>query len=160
MKNHITVDQFKELTDSEKKIVQDGWKPEDGDWYYKITTVKLPDGLYDTHEDIDVIHDACAGEFGEGVNIMKQTNMDKDGTILIKIDVYPLLSVDRLVELLGSPLMVKWNSEFHGSKFDVSFVAHLPDKLTILSLEESIRLESADELCDALWRAYLVRLRS
>lgn len=160
MKTNITADQFNELTEEEKNKLQDWWKPEEGDWYYIKTKIKNPDGTYQTYEDLDVIHEYCAGDYSGGVNILKTTEINKDGSILTLKQAYPLLSVTDLIELLGNPLIIKWNSDLHGSRVDVTFVSKVPKKLTLAAINESLRLESAEDLCDALWRAYLVRLRS
>jgi hypothetical protein len=156
MKLNITVDQFKELTEKERKYLQDSWIPEEGDMYYRVTTVKLPDGKYETHEDIDIIHNACAGEYGEGVNIAKKVDVDKDGTILVKAEIYPLPSVTNLIYRLGKFTIIKSNP----SSYEVTFMGEPPETDSISSINKSMRLESSEELCDALWYAYLVQLRS
>lgn len=160
MKQHITVEQLNELSNSGKKTLREWWKPKEGDWYFIPKGIQYGSGYgmwEETRWEEETIHCLGYGEVGEGGGggdrkymsdikfesiLYGEYGDDNYFEIPVK-NVYPLLSIGQMIEFLDEHTEGNYQIQRNGER----------DGWRLNSDDISFNEKGSKELCDSLWEA-------
>jgi hypothetical protein len=138
MKLHIDVEQLNELSDKAKEKLREWWKPEEGD-----LVIFLQDNNHFDKETFVVGTGTFLTDKGWGVNYEDQAGL------MPKENVYPLLSIGQMIELIDENDVGEWG--IHNQAGDGWTISS--NNLYAPQYYIPQHGTDSDSVCDCLWEA-------
>ena len=136
MKQHITLEQFLEISEEHQNKLRDMWIPQDNDLYF----TQNPQGEWENK--VNPVYD-------DGEYSCIRFDTKEVGNYANKIgDMYPCLTIGKMIEILENKHNGKIDIDFFKEGYDVRVYEETDDCAKVFVFNSY-----TTELCDALWEA-------